>query len=288
MSTHAFTWSQKLMCPPRFLWKDPELEVELRCIVGHQGEPIELWLLKPTGLATPAPCFINFHGGGFVFEASASHYRHAMSYAKQAGCIVVFVRYRLAPTYPFPVPQYDCLSAARWVFDHAEELGVDCTRIGIGGDSAGGTLTVTTCLLLQEEQPEFKPLFQLLIYPWLDGRNNSQSFMRFSDVPVWNSRMSEIVIPIINPHPDEIPLAMRSPIEVEDLSNMPPAYIEVAEFDSLHDDGVLYAALLEEQSIEVEFHETYGTIHGFDYMIKAPTTQAMLSRRIAFMTHMFE
>ena len=68
---------------------------------------------------------------------------------------------------------------------------------------------------------------------------------------------------------------------------MPPAYIEVAEFDCLHDDGELYAKLLKDAGIDVEYHETKGTMHGFDTMINAPTSQEMIRKRVEYMRKMF-
>ena len=78
-----------------------------------------------------------------------------------------------------------------------------------------------------------------------------------------------------------------SPVEAEDFSFMPPAYIETAEFDCLHDDGILYAQLLKNAGIAVELNETRGTMHGFDISQNAPTTKQALQRRIEFMRRMF-
>lgn len=287
MDRRMLAMARKFMGVPRFVWKDPELEVTERIIRGYQGGDVELLIMVPKGIGKPAPCFIDIHGGGFVLEAAFSHYRLAMAYARGAQCIVVFVRYRLAPDHPFPSPQEDCYCALNWVHEHTGELGIDPARIGIGGDSAGGTLAVTSCLMARDRGLPLKPLFQLLIYPWLDGRNNSESFRTFTDTPMWNSSLSDDVGPLINPDPELTPLAYRSPCEAESLAGMPPAYIEVAQFDSLHDDGVLYAQLLREESIDVEFHETHGTMHGFDTKVDAPTTQLMLAKRIGYMTRMF-
>ena len=171
---------------------------------------------------------------------------------------------------------------------YAEELGVEPERIGIAGDSAGGTLTVTSCMMARDRGAKVKPLFQLLVYPWLDGRNNSESYRRFTDTPMWNSTLSRKVGPIMNPDPSAIPLAYRSPVEAESHTDLPPAYVEVAEFDCLHDDGVLYAQLLKEAGIEVEFHDVKGTMHGFDTVFNASTSQKMIARRIAYMKRMFE
>ena len=288
MSKKFVLLAQKYMKTPGLLWKDPELDVQTRRIPDYQGGEIEVYIITPKDLPTPAPCLVNFHGGGFVFEGYNSHYQMAMAYAKEGRCKVVYVRYRLAPAHPFPVPQEDCYAALCWVHAHAAELGIDPNRIAVGGDSAGGTLSVVACLMARDRGAAVTPLFQLLVYPWLDGRNVSDSYRKYTDTPMWNSTLSKKVGPIINPDPESIPLAWRSPVEAESHADLPPAYIEVAEFDCLHDDGVLYAKLLRDNGTPVEFHEAKGTIHGFDTVFKAPTSQAMLKKRTAYIRRMFE
>ena len=287
MSKKFVLMAQKYMKTPWLLWKDPELDVQTRTIPGYQGGEIEVYIISPKDLPAPAPCLVNFHGGGFVFEGYNSHYQMAMDYAKEGRCKVVYVRYRLAPAHPFPVPQEDCYAALCWVHAHAAELGIDPNRIAVGGDSAGGTLSVVSCLMARDRSAAVKPLFQLLVYPWLDGRNVSDSYRKYTDTPMWNSTLSKKVGPIINPDPESIPLSWRSPVEAESHADLPPAYIEVAEFDCLHDDGILYAKLLRDNGIPVEFHEAKGTMHGFDTVFKAPTSQAMLKKRTAYIRQMF-
>ena len=287
MSEKFVRLAQKHMKTPGLLWKDPALDVKTRTIPGYQGGEIEVYIITPKDLPSPAPCLVNFHGGGFVFEGCTSHYRMAMAYAKEGRCKVVYVRYRLAPDHPFPVPQEDCFAALCWVHAHAAELGVDPGRIAVGGDSAGGTLSVVACLMARDRGAAAKPLFQLLVYPWLDGRNKSDSYRKYTDTPMWNATLSKKVGPIINPDPASVPLAYRSPVEAESHADLPPAYVEVAEFDCLHDDGVLYAHLLRACGIPVEFHEAKGTMHGFDTVFNAPTSQAMLKKRIAYIRQMF-
>lgn len=279
--------AQRFMGVPGFLWKDPALHVEMREIPAYEGGSIELYLIRPKEVKAPMPCFIDIHGGGFVFEGFTSHFRLAMRYAKGAQCMVIYVRYRLAPDHPFPVPQEDCYAALQWVYRHAEELGLDRDRIGIGGDSAGGALAVTSCLIALDRGEDMHPLFQLLIYPWLDDRNNSPSYLRYTDTPMWNSTLSKKVSPIIDPHPEKIPLYYRSPIESDALGKMPPAYIEVAEFDCLHDDGVLYAKRLREEGVSAVLLKTKGTMHGFDTKVNAPTAKRMTARRITYMRKLF-
>lgn len=288
MSRSFVLLAQKGMKTPKFLFKDPLLHVESRLIPGYRGEKIEVFILTPHDLPTPAPCLVHIHGGGFVFEGSASHFKLAMTYAKQAHCKVVYVRYRLAPRYPFPVPQEDCFSALCWVHENARDLGIDPNRIGIAGDSAGGTLTVTSCMMARDRGAPVRPKFQLLIYPWLDGRNCSDSYRRFTDTPMWNAALSKKVGPIINPDPSATPLAYRSPVEAARFDALPPAYIEAAEFDCLHDDSTLYASLLQQAGIAAELHEVKGAMHGFDTVFNAPTSQKMIVQRIAYIRKMFE
>ena len=279
--------AQKHMRVPKLLWKDPELDVEMKKIPGYQGGEIEIYILTPKGFSEPGPCMINIHGGGFVFEGWTSHFKMAMRYAKETPCKVIYVRYRLAPDYPFPVPQEDCYAALIWINDHSDELGIDRNRIGLGGDSAGGTLSVTSCMMARDRGDAVRPIFQLLIYPWLDDRNVSESYHKYTDTPMWNSSLSKKVGPITNPHPETFPVAYRSPVEADSFESLPPAYIEVAEFDSLHDDGILYAELLKRSGIPALLLETKGTIHGFDTNLNAPTSRKMISRRIRFMRRMF-
>lgn len=287
INTRFIRFTQKMIRTPGFIKRIPGMNVRSQMIPAYKDGEIEIIIFTPEGLGKKAPCFVDIHGGGFVFEGFSSHFRHAVTYAKGSGCVVVYVKYRLAPDYPFPYPQEDCYAALKWVHEHADEIGIDRDRIGIGGDSAGGTLAVTSCMMARDRRSGIKPLFQLLIYPWLDDRNISESYKKYTDTPMWNSSLSRNVGPLVNPDPSATPLAYRSPVEADSFDGLPPAYIEVAQFDPLHDDGICYAGLLRDAGIEVELHETKGTMHGFDSKVKAPTTQMMLESRVSFMKKMF-
>lgn len=274
------------MRPPKFLWRDKELDVTTHGIISYDGERITCFVLSPKCLPEKAPCLIYLHGGGFVLEAAGYHYRNAMRYAKEAGCRVVFPLYRLAPQHPFPTFFEDCYAAFCWAYDHAEKMGIDIGRIGIGGDSAGSTLAVGVCLMARERNHPVVFRFQMLPYPFLDGRNTSESCKRFTDTPMWNSSLSERIGPMTKVGKNDPNYIWYSPVEAESFEGLPPAYIETAEFDCLHDDGILYADLLKKAGIEVTLNETKGTMHGFDIATKAPTTLAAMEQRIAFMKRM--
>ncbi len=271
------------MKPPKSLWRDPNLDVTTHKVMSYDGENITCFVISPKYLPEQAPCLIYLHGGGFVLEAAGYHYSNAIRYSKEIGCKVVFPQYRLAPQHPHPVFFEDCYASFCWVYDHAEALGIDTAHIGIGGDSAGSTLAVGVCLMARERQHPVRFRFQMLPYPFLDARNTSESCKRFTDTPMWNSSLSDRIGPMTKVNKLNPNYSWYSPVEAESFEELPPAYIETAEFDCLHDDGILYARLLREANIEVTLNETKGTMHGFDIATKAPTTLAAMEQRIAFM-----
>jgi len=250
--------------PPKFLWRDKTLDVTTHETKSFDGGKITCFLLSPKNLSEKAPCLIYLHGGGFVLEAAGYHYRNAMRYAGEVGCKVVFPLYRLAPKHPFPVFFEDCYAAFCWAYDHAGELGIDIRCLGIGGDSAGSALAVGVCLIARERNHPVSFRFQMLPYPFLDARNQSQSARRFTDTPMWNSSLSDRIGPMTRVDKNHPNYVWYSPVEAESFEGLPPAYIETAEFDCLHDDGILYASLLRKAGVDVTLNETTGTMHGFD------------------------
>ncbi len=282
----VFSVAAKVLSAPSFLFKDETVDVRKEKVKSFDGYELTVYVISPKNIKEPCPCLVNFHGGGFVFEGAFHHYRLAMLYAKTAGCKVVYVKYRLGPKYKFPVPMEDCYSVLEWVYKNSETLGVDNERIAVGGDSAGGTLSAAVCLMNRDRNSAVPIRFQLLVYPLLDMRNNSPSAQKFTDTPMWNSSLTAKVKPMLMPD-GEINVSYISPVESESLSDLPPAYIETAEFDCLHDDGILYAELLEKEGIATEIFETKGTMHGYDIALKAPMTARAVKKRADYMKKMF-
>lgn len=271
------------MKPPRSLWKDPELDSVRHEVTGFDGGKIEYILISPKQLGEKSPCLIYIHGGGFVLEAAGCHYKNAIRYAKEVGCRVAFVNYRLAPKHPHPVFFEDCYAALCHIYDNAEALGIDTDRIGIGGDSAGSTLSVGVCMMARDRKHPVKFRFQMLPYPFLDARNNSESCKKFTDTPMWNSSLSDRIAPMTRVDKNDPSYVYYSPVEADSFDGLPPAYIETAEFDCLHDDGILYAKLLRDAGIAVTLNETEGTMHGYDIVTNAPASLDAMEQRIAFM-----
>ena len=272
---------------PKRIFKDKYIDIARHEIESYDGEKIECLVMSPKEIGAPSPCLIYIHGGGFVLAAAGYHYKNAMRYASEVGCKVIFVNYRLAPKNPHPVFFEDCYSAMCWAYDNADTLGIDTSRIGIGGDSAGSTLSVGVIMMAKDRAHPISFAFQMLPYPFLDARNNSEACKKYTDTPMWNSKLSERIAPMTRvdrSRPDHI---YYSPVEAENFAGFPPAYIETAEFDCLHDDGILYAKKLRDDGVDVVLNETLGTMHGFDIVQRAKITKSALAARVKFMKERF-
>ena len=259
----------------------PELTVERKTIPVWDGSAIRALLYTPKGIGKNAPCLVNYHGGGFVFPASPHHYSLAREYAQRAGCKVLFVEYRLAPKYPFPIPPEDCYAAYSWVIANAGALSVDPKRVAVGGDSAGGQLATVVCLMARE-RGQVLPCGQMMLYP-AAGNVETESARKYVDTPMCNSRDMEKYGKLYRPDPTVGNNVYASPIEAQSLAGLPPAYIETAEFDALRDGGILYAQRLEDFGVPAELYNTEGTIHGFDIVLDSSIVRACVDRRVAFL-----
>lgn len=275
----------EMMKPPKWLWKDKEISIRRERISGYQNGTIEVFVMEPKNVKTEN-CLIYYHGGGFFFEGAGYHYRNAKAYALNTPCKVLFVQYRLAPKNPFPIPAEDSYEALKWAYENAEGLGIDKEKIAVGGDSAGGCLAAAVTQMARDRGFDINLKFQLLLYPFVDQSMSSESNLRFTDTPMWNSTLSKQMAGGYVTDPNVENFVYASPIE-GNCANLPSAYIETAEFDCLHDDGINYAKKLRDADILVELNETKGTMHGFDIVQKAPTTRAAVAARIDYMRKMF-
>ena len=272
------------------LWpclSDARTEVSLAHVAGPDGNDIPVRVITPRGLPAGAPCLFYIHGGGFYFSSAPYHFMFAKEYAVRAGCVVVCPDYRLAPKYPYPAAAEDCWAAYVWVTEHAQDLGIDAKRIAVGGDSAGGNLAAVMALMARDRKA-VQPMFQLLIYPVTDRRMQTDSSKRYRDAPVWNTALSEKMWAYYLPVLPAEHIEYASPMEAPDLTGLPEAYLEVAEFDSLRDEGLNYAAALEAAGVKVTRHETRGTPHGFEFVTNAPLTQATVRHRADVLRKAFE
>ena len=279
-------WVGSMFKPPKKLFKDHEMMVSRIKAKSYDGGEFEILLFEPYGLSEPAPCLVYYHGGGFIFGAGDYNYKIAKEYALSLGAKLIFVNYRLAPKHPHPTPVEDCYAGLRFAFENAEKYGIDKTKIGVGGESAGGCLSTAVCLMARDRGTDM-PCFQLLIYPVTDITMETASNRRFTDTPVWNSELSKMMWPAYVPDRSRDDICYAAPMQAKYFGDLPPAYVEAAEFDCLHDEAINYANAMKGAGVLVEINETKGTMHGFDSMLDAPTTRKVVASRIEFMKKYF-
>jgi acetyl esterase len=262
----------------------PELRVEDRAIPGPAGS-IAVRIYWPpsasdanTANAAP-PVVLYFHGGGFVVGDLDSYDGTARQHAVGADAIVVSVDYRLAPEHPYPAAIEDAWAATLWVAEHAAGLGGDASRLAVAGDSAGGTISAATAQRARDNGAP-RIAFQLLWYPSTMWDSSLPSFTENAGAPILDVKA---VAEFSRWYAGEVDLSApppgMAPGRAEDLSNLPPAYIAVAGYDPLRDDGIRYGELLAAAGVTVEVHNAETLVHGYlGYGGVVPAATAAMER----------
>ena len=246
--------------------------------LSKDNTPIRLTIYRPMDIKGTAPCLVYFHGGGFCLGDAAYIHRYAAQYAQGAGCAVIFVHYRTAAIVPFPAPFEDCYAALHWAWDNAPRLRLDRARIAVGGDSAGGALAAA-CALRSRNGGGPRLCFQLLIYPVTDCRMETASMRKYTDSPLWNAGLNRKMWELYLRNGDMGTPQYAAPMLAPDFSDLPPAYVEVEEFDCLHDEGTAYAKALGATGVTVQLEDIRSTFHGFDFFTGKEIAKTMAEKR---------
>ncbi|MDQ1477627.1 MAG: acetyl esterase [Actinomycetota bacterium] len=224
------------------------------------GGEITVRIYTPFG-SGPFPAHLHLHGGGFwvgMLEQSDTKCRET---AQGAGCVVVAVGYRLAPKHKFPVALEDCFTALEWVVANAAELGIDVSRLSVGGVSAGANLaTVVTVMARDRGGPPL--VFQVLEVPVTDLTLSFPSMTEYGTGYVLTEEACARNARLYLADPDQATDPYASPYFADDLSGLPPALVVTAEFDPVRDEGEAYAQSLEAAGVAVTSVRMRGHVHG--------------------------
>jgi acetyl esterase len=235
--------------------------IEQRTVPGGAGDvPARVYRPETPG---PHPTIVFLHGGGFVIGDLDTHDDHARLLCRDVDAVVLSVDYRLAPEAPFPAGFEDCLAAALWAVEHADQLGGDASRMAVAGDSAGGNLSAAVAVAAKDRGIPLAA--QLLLYPSVDFTeaddypsrvdNAEGYFLTAADMAWFRDHYMQ------DPGRKSDPYA--SVLRAPDLSGLPPAVVATAEYDPLRDEGEAYAAALEKAGVPVVARRFDGLIHGF-------------------------
>lgn len=244
-------------------------------LAGADG-PIPGRIHRPAGAApsaTGAAGLVFLHGGGFVIGSLDTHDALCRDLAAGADITVVSVDYRLAPEHPAPAAAADAASALDDVVRRAPELGLDPSRLAVGGDSAGGNLAAVTAVAWRDRQrddPGLSPLcLQVLIYPAVEladedrfpsMKENAEGYLLTAETMAFfrHHYLTGATVDAADP--------MVSPLRTADLAGVAPALVLTAEYDPLRDEGEAYAAALAAAGVDVELDRVEGAIHAFVQM----------------------
>jgi acetyl esterase/lipase len=225
--------------------------------------PLPIRVHRPRDGDGARPCIFSIHGGGYVMGDHGMEDTLFNALCPKLGVVGLSIEYRLAPETPYPGPLEDCYRGLLWTFEHAAELGIDTSCVGIHGVSAGGGLSAALALLVRD-RGEVQLAFQVLDSPMLDDRQITASSRR-DDLPVWTKPSNrfgwESYLGDLYGRED-VPYT-AAPARATDLSGLPPAFVTIGALDGFRDEATDYAARLTDAGVPTELHVYPGACHGF-------------------------
>jgi len=230
--------------------------------LSADGVPLRVYRPAGVPVGTRLPALVYFHGGGWVIGDLDTHDTLCRQLTAEAGIVVVSVDYRLAPEHKFPVAADDAWTATKWVATHAAEIGVDATKLAVGGDSAGGNLAAVMALQARDAGGPRLSL-QVLNYPVTDVGAETQSYRDLADGYMLTRDGMRWFIAHYLGKPQDAQDWRASPIRATSFAGVAPALVITAGYDPLRDEGDAYAQKLRAAGVNVDHVSYGGMVHGF-------------------------
>jgi acetyl esterase len=239
------------------------IEVSNRTI-EQDGISVPITIVRPQGASGTLPVFMFFHGGGWILGDFPTHERLVRDLVVQSGAVAVFVNYTPSPEARYPVAINQAYAATKWVAQHGNEIGVDGDRLAVVGNSVGGNMAAVVSLMAKDKDgPHIR--FQGLMWPVTDANFNDGSYVAYQKDHFLTRDMMEWFWDAYTKDPAQRAQIYASPLRasVDELKGLPPALIQVAQFDVLRDEGEAYGKKLDAAGNEVTTTRYNGTIHDF-------------------------
>ncbi|BDI22338.1 alpha/beta hydrolase fold domain-containing protein [Herbiconiux sp. L3-i23] len=270
-----FSWGPRLVrllstAKPKPLDPGPDVRVDEVVLPGRDGAAeVGVRLFRPASSSGPIPLLLWIHGGGLIFGSPEQDDRTNVDFVRSLGIAVAAVRYRLAPAHPAPAAVEDAHAALAGLAARADELGIDATRIAIGGASAGGGIAAALAQLALD-RGEVSPVFQLLVYPMLDDRTVLRRDIDTTNVRVWtpkSNRYGWSAYLGVEPGSAVVP-PYASAARRAALGGLPSAWIGVGTLDLFFDEDLAYAERLADAGVDCSVVTVPGAFHGFDALFR--------------------
>jgi acetyl esterase/lipase len=262
----------------------PGVEVERHSVPADDGTMLRAGWYHLPETGSPGSAALYLHGGGMIFslEHIGEMYDVAVrDYVAASGVPMLVVDYRVAPEHPHPIPVEDCYAALRWLAGNAPILDFDPGRLAVMGDSAGGGLAAGVCLMARDRGgPAIAQ--QLLIYPMLDDRTTTADpqllpFLTWTyddNMTGWGALLGD------SAGTDRVS-QYAAPARADDLTRLPPTYIDVGDLDIFRDQDVAYARHLSDAGVPTELHLHPGCPHAFEgFAHRADVSQRAINDRV--------
>jgi acetyl esterase len=255
--------------------------VRVRDAVIPGETPIPIRIYTPEGDHVRAGLLFA-HGGGWASGSIEAADGHCGDIAAGADVVIVSVDYRLIPENPFPAGLDDVSTALRWFAEHAEELGVDATRLAIGGESAGANLAAVAAIQARDAGgPELQlQLFEVAVLDLTDTMTDSRREV-LEMMPDFAHSLEAVrdayVASGADPHDPRV-----SPLLTKDLSGLPTTLLLAAEVDPVRDDSTAYAKQLTEAGVTARSRVFPGIVHGTEtFTLLLPSAREWLTECVA-------
>jgi acetyl esterase/lipase len=243
----------------------PGVLVERHAVPAADGTLLDArWYHLP---AAPGSAVLYLHGGGMIFglqHIGAMYDVAVRDYVANSGVPMLVVDYRVAPEHPHPTPVEDCYAALHWLAGNASALGADPARIAVMGDSAGGGLAAGVCLMARDRGGPAVAQ-QVLIYPMLDDRTTTPDphllpFLTWTyddNITGWGALLGD------SAGTDRVS-QYAAPARADDLTRLPPTYLDTGDLDIFRDEDIAYARRLADAGVPTELHLHPGCPHAFE------------------------
>jgi acetyl esterase len=233
-------------------------------VIQSGGHEITLHIVRPSGVNSVLPVFMFFHGGGWILGDFPTHQRLVRDLVVESGAAAVFVNYTPSPESHYPVAINEAYAATRWVAEHGYEIKVEGQRLAVVGNSVGGNMAAAVTLMAKEQgAPAIR--YQVLFWPVTDANFDTESYHAYAEGFFLTRNMMKWFWDAYTPDASKRQEIHASPLQAapEQLAGLPPALIQVAEFDVLRDEGEAYGRKLNEAGVHVTTVRYNGLIHDF-------------------------
>jgi acetyl esterase/lipase len=236
---------------------------------------VQVRLLKPVGAAGPLPVILYIHGGGWILGNSGTHDRLIRELCAGVQAAVAFVEYDRSPEARYPVAIEQAYATAQWLTKHGAEEGLDASRMAVAGDSVGGNMTAAVAIM-STQRGDVTFVQQSMFYPVTDAAQDTGSYQEFAGGPFLTAKAMAWFWDAYIPGAEQRNEITASPLRatLDDLRELPPAFVIVDQNDVLRDEGEAYAAKLTQAGVPTTSVRYNGIIHDFMMLNPVRPTRA--------------